>query len=161
MHETILERLAKRAPRLKSDDESRLDAEIKKTLSKIRTKKIKSKHAKSNRGGLFSMGARGVFLKDNDIYSRRVIVKASYIRAKDEKSRERIRHHLNYAGRNTLEIETNASELYSTQEQSITIKHKIDDFERAPHMFNIIISPEDGEKLDLKDFTREFVKTVE
>lgn len=161
MHETILDRLAKRAPRLKDDDESRLNSEIRKTLSKIRTKKIKSKKTKSNRGGLSSMGARGVFLKDNDIYSRRVIVKASYIRAKDEKSRGRIRHHLNYAGRNTLETETNATELYTTQEQSISIKDKIEDFEKAPHMFNIIISPEDGGKIDLKNFTRDFVKTVE
>ena len=44
----------------------------------------------------------------------------------------------------------------------ITIKsNKINDFETAPHMFNIIISPEDGEKLDLKDFTRDFINTVE
>lgn len=161
MHETILEQLAKRAPRLRDDDESRLHAEIKKTLSKIKSKKTSYKYTKSSRGGLASMGARGVFLKENDIYSRRVVVKASYVTSKDEKSRSRIRHHLNYAGRNTQEEEKKAQVLYSNVDERVSIKNKIDDFEKAPHIFNIIISPEEGDKLDLKEFTRDLVKTVE
>jgi len=161
MHETILDKLAKRAPRFKDDDESRLNREIKKTVSKIRNKKVKPKGKISGRGGLSSMGARGVFLKEGDIYNRRVIVKASYVLSKNENARKRIRNHINYAGRNTLEVEKNAPELYSSEGKVIDVNDKIDDFEEAPHMFNIIISPEDGDKIDLKYFTREFIKTVE
>ncbi len=161
MQETILDRLAKRAPRFKRDDEARLNIEIKKTLSKIKYKQNKSKSIKSGRGGLSSMGARGVFLKEGDIYSRRVVVKASYILAKNENARARIRHHLNYAGRNTIEDVKNSSELYAEVGREINVKDKIDGFEKAPHMFNIIISPEDGDKLDLKEFTRDFIGTIE
>lgn len=161
MQETILDRLAKRAPRLRDDDESRLNNQIKKTLSKIKTKSSKQKRISSSRGGLTSMGARGVFLKEGDIYSRRVVVKASYILSKNENARARIRHHLNYAGRNTLDEVKNTSELYAGVEQAISIKDKLDGFEKALHMFNIIISPEDGDKIDLKDFTRDLVCTVE
>lgn len=161
MHEAILDKLAKRAPRFKDDDESRLNREIKKTVSKIRNKKVKPKGKKSGRGGLSSMGARGVFLKEGDIYNRRVIVKASYILSKNENARKRIRNHINYAGRSTLEIESKTPELYSSEGKNIDVNGKIDDFEKAPHMFNIIISPEDGNKIDLKDFTREFIRTVE
>lgn len=161
MHETILDTLAKRAPRFKDDDESRLNREIKRTISKIKAKNPAKNRTKSGRGGLSSMGARGVFLKEGDIYSRRVIVKASYILAKNENARARISHHLNYAGRNTLEQGNKTHELYGRAEGAIDIKDKINEFEKAPHMFNIIISPEDGDKIELKDFTRDFVKTVE
>lgn len=160
MDQTILDRLAKRAPKFRDVDDSRLNTEIKKAVSKIKTKKS-TKRTKSSRGGLSSMGARGVFLKDGGIYSRRVVVKASYIESKNEKARAKIRHHLNYAGRNTLEENSKSRELYSKDDLSINIKDKVDGFEKAPHMFNIIISPEDGYKIDLKSFTKDFVNTVE
>lgn len=161
MHEMILDRLAKRAAPVRDDDEGRLNREIKRTLSKIKSKPSKSKNTFSNRGGLTSMGARGVFLKEGDIYSRRVVVKASYILAKNDNARGRIRHHLNYAGRNTLDAQDHSSELYARVDQPIDIKDALNDFEKAPHIFNIIISHEDGNKIDLKDFTRSFVDTIE
>lgn len=161
MHKTILDTLAKRAPRFKDEDESCLNREIKRTVSKIKNKKPAKNRIKSSRGGLTSLGARGVFLKEGDIYSRRVIIKASYILSKNENARARIRHHLHYAGRNTLEEGKKSQELYGHEESIIDVKDKLNEFEKAPHMFNIIISPEDGDKVQLKDFTRDFVRTVE
>lgn len=161
MYEAILDQLAKRPRRLTDGDEARLNREIKKIINKIRCKKSKSKNIISNRGGLSSMGARGVYLKDSDIYSRRVIVKASYVKSHNEKAYVRIRHHLNYVGRNTVDEEKKSPQLYSSSDNAVDIKDKINEFIKAPHMFNIIISPEDGEKLELKEFTREFINSIE
>ena len=161
MDDSFWERLAKRAPRSQQEDDSRLNREIGKSLTKIRKSKPKNKHIRSARGGLSSMGARGVFLKEEDIYSRRVVVKASYIKSSNEKHRSRIRHHLNYVGRETTPEEEKSLRLYSQTEEHVDINLKISDFEKAPHFFSVIISPEDGDKLDLKKFTREFVHTIE
>jgi|GEM_PF-3567036 len=161
MKESILEILAKKAPRKINDDDARLNREISRLLAKIKTKLSKSKSIKSARGGLQSMGARGVLVKENGIYSRNVIVKASYISSSDKNSRTRIRHHLNYAGQDKSDEHKNAPELYGQDDKEINIKSKINDFEIAPHIFNLIISPEDGDKLNLKEFTRDFIAVIE
>jgi len=161
MHETILDILAKKSPQKIKDDDVRLNREIKRLVSRIKAKEAKSKGIKSARGGLSSMGARGVVVKENDIYSRRVIVKASYIQSFGKNSRARIRHHFKYAGQDKIDELKNAPEFYGAENNSINVKEKIDDFEVAPHIFNIIISPEDGEKLNLKEFTRDFIEVIE
>ena len=161
MKDSILEILAKRAPRKTRDEDARLNREVQKFVSRIKSKVGKSKSIKSARGGLQSMGARGVLVKENNLYSRKVIVKASYILSSNKNFRTRIRHHLNYAGQNKLDTEKNAPELYGRDDKAINIKSKVNDFESAPYIFNIIISPEDGEKLELKEFTRDFISVVE
>jgi type IV secretory pathway VirD2 relaxase len=161
MYEAILEKLAEKAPRKINDEDARLNREVKRLLANIKSKSSRQRSGKSLRGGLQSMGARGVLVKEGNIFSRRVIVKASYIQSSNEKARARIRHHLTYVGRSTLDDQKNSPELYSADDKSIAIKDKIDDFDSAPHMFNIIVSPEDGEKLNLKEFTRDFIGTVE
>lgn len=161
MTDSILEILAKRAPRRIKDEDASLNREIKRLVSRIKTRVGKSKGIRSARGGLQSMGARGVVVKENDIFSRRVVVKASYIRSSDKNSRARVRHHLNYAGQDKLDELKNAPELYDANDRPINLKEKVDGLEDAPHMFNIIISPEDGDELDLKKFTREFIQVIE
>lgn len=161
MSAVILETLAKKAPRRVRDEEARLNREIKILVSRIKTKGAKSNSIKSARGGLQSMGARGVFVKDNGIYSRRVVVKASYILSSNKNSRARIRHHLNYVAQDKSDDLKNAPELYGSFGGEINIGKAIDDFESAPHMFNIIISPEDGEQLDLKTYTKDFIAVIE
>ena len=94
-----MDRMAERPPRKIIDEEARLNNEIRRFLVKIKNKSSRSKSVKSLRGGLQSMGARGVLVKDGNIYSRRVIVKASYIQSSDDKANARIRHHLNWWSR--------------------------------------------------------------
>ena len=161
MHDTILEILAKRAPKKREGDEAGLDREIRKALARISARQHGSKAKKSNRGGLSSMGARGVVVKEGDIFSRRVVVKASYISSSDKNARARIGYHLNYVGRNKVEDERKSPELYDQDDKAADLKNKLKDFAEAPQIFNIIISPEDGGKVDLKEFTRDFIKTVE
>jgi hypothetical protein len=137
MKDSILEILAKRAPRKTRDEDARLNREVQKFVSRIKSKVGKSKSIKSARGGLQSMGARGVLVKENNLYSRKVIIKASYILSSNKNFRTRIRHHLNYAGQNKLDTEKNAPELYGRDDKAINIKSKVNDFESAPYIFNI------------------------
>ena len=161
MSANFLETLAKKAPRRVKDDEARLNAEIQRLVSRIRTKGAKSKSIKSARGGLQSMGARGVVVKENDLYSRRVVVKASYILASNKNSRARIRHHLHYAGQGKSDELKQTPVLYGADGDTINFIKTVNGFETAPHMFNIIISPEDGKKLDLTEFTKDFIAVIE
>jgi hypothetical protein len=105
MQTTILDRLAQRAP-LKTDiEESRLANKMRKALSKIKYKQKGGKRTKEARGGLYSMGARGVYVKDGDLYSRRVVVKARYLKNSGDGFKDRIRAHIDYIGRNSASKE--------------------------------------------------------
>ena len=161
MYETILDKLAQSAPRKIKDEHARLNGEVKRFIGRIKSKSSKPISARSLRGGLQSMGARGVFVKDGDVYTRRVIVKASYLNSSDEKSRARIRHHLTYVGRATDDERQDLPELYASDDSLVVLKEKIEDFKKSDHIFNIIVSPEDGDKLDLKRFTRDLINIVE
>lgn len=161
MQETILERLAKRAPRRRVDEDAQISGEINRLLGRIKSSVSKSKNLYSTRGGLISMGARGPVIKEAGIYGRRVIVKASYVLPNTSHARTIIRHHLHYAAHNKNDELKKSSELYSHENEHINIQEKIRDFQKSTHFFNIIISPEDGDNLDLKKFTRDFIKKVE
>jgi type IV secretory pathway VirD2 relaxase len=161
MTETILERLAKLAPRKRVDEDAQVNGEINRLLAKIKRGVSKSKNIYSARGGLTSMGARGPVVKEGGIYNQRVIVKASYVLPDTRHARTLIRHHLHYAAHNKTDVFNKSPELYCHDDGSIDIKEKINDFQKAPHFFNIIISPENGDELDLKEFTRSFVAKVE
>lgn len=161
MTETILERLAKRAPRKKHDEDAHVNGEINRLLARIKRNVSKSKNMYSTRGGLVSMGARGPVVKEAGIYNRRVIIKASYVLPNTKHARTIIRHHLHYAAHNKTDDLKKSPELYCHDDGDIGIKEKINDFQKAPHFFNIIISPENGDELDLKEFTRSFIEKVE
>lgn len=161
MLDTILERLARSAPRKIKDEEGRLHGEIKKLVSRIRASQRKANRAKSARGGLQSAGARGVLVKENDIYSRRVVVKASYISSSKKNYRKRLRDQIYYAAQEKIDDLKNAPELYGADDKLINVKDLINDFEKSPHVFSIIVSPEDASELDLKEFTRNFISVLE
>jgi type IV secretory pathway VirD2 relaxase len=161
MQDTILEKLAKRASRKRVDEDAHASGEINRLLARIKRTVSRSKNTYSARGGLISMGAKGPVVKEAGIYNRRVIVKASYVSPYTKHARTIIRHHLRYAAHNKTDDLKRDPELYSRDDQQIDIREKISDFQKAPHFFNIIISPEDGNELDLKEFTRDFMAKVE
>lgn len=161
MTETILERLAKRAPRKRVEEDAHINGEINRLLAKIKRGVSRSKNISSTRGGLVSMGARGPVVKEAGIYNQRVIVKASYVLPDTRHARTIIRHHLHYAAHNKTDDLKKSPELYCHDDGGLDIKEKINDFQKSPHFFNVIISPENGDELDLKEFTRSFVTKVE
>jgi len=161
MYSTILDRLAQRVPLKTDTEESRLACKMRKAFSHIKNKQTGNKSKSKPRGGLISMGARGVYVKDSDIYSRRVIVKARYIQNKGDGYKERIRTHLDYITRFDAGLDGKKPELFSDDDFSNTNKDIVNKFEDSPHNFRFIISPEDGEKLDIKSFTKDLIKKIE
>ncbi len=64
MQSAIFDRLSQRVP-LKTDiEESRLASKMRKAVSKIKLHQKAGKNIREARGGLYSMGARGVYVKD-------------------------------------------------------------------------------------------------
>jgi type IV secretory pathway VirD2 relaxase len=161
MHETILDRLAKRASFSKEFEESILERKTKKALSNIKRLQRNRKRHKSSRGGLSSMGARGVFLKDADIYSRRVIVKSKFKKNNGETFKEILRKHIDYLTRGGADRDGKKPSLFSSEEENIEPKKVYENFSKSPHSFRFIISPEDSDSLDLKSFTMDLMKTIE
>jgi len=160
MQQSILDRLAQRVS-LKSDtEESHLASKMRKAVSKIKSKQNGRKKVHA-RGGLSSMGARNIFIKDSDIYSRRVVVKARYIKNSGNGFKEKIRAHLEYVSRNNAGIDGNKPELFSHDESNVEIKNVVKLFEKSPHNFRFIVSPEEGNQLDMKSFTNDLVKAIE
>jgi len=161
MQPTILDILAQRVSLKADNEETRLASKMRKALSKIKSKQKSGKKKQDPRGGLSSMGARNVYVKDRDIHSRRVIVKARYVKNSGDGFKEKIRAHLDYITRNEAGLNSEKPELFSQDEESLTLKDIATKFEDSPHNFRFIISPEDGDKIDLKTFTIDLVKTIE
>jgi hypothetical protein len=161
MQPTILDRLAQRVSLRTDDEESRLARKMRKALSKIKYKQRDSKRIQEGRGGLHSMGARGVYVKDIDIYNRRVVVKARYVVNKGDNYKQKIRDHIDYISRDDAGIEGKKAALFSEDDSPSLIKDITNKLEEAPHSFRLIISPDDGDKLDLKSFTKDLIKVLE
>lgn len=161
MLETILDRLAKRAPRVVQDEETLLTRKTRKAFSSIKYHQKPGKKRYETRGGLYSMGARGVFVKNGGIYSRRVIVKAKIVKNSDHSFRGNLREHLKYIIRSDAGLNGNKPEILFNRQEPIEIKNIEEKFSDSPHNFRFIISPEDGEKIDLKEFTVSLINSIE
>jgi hypothetical protein len=161
MPSTIMERLALRVPLKVDTEESRLASKMRRAVSKIRARQKSHKGIQEARGGLYSMGARGVYVKDGDLYSRSVIVKARYVKNNGNGFKEKIKDHLDYITRDHAGKDANKPDLFSENESKDLTKNAITDFSESPHNFRFIISPEDGDKIELKDFTKNLIKTIE
>ncbi|MCA9508056.1 MAG: DUF3363 domain-containing protein [Myxococcales bacterium] len=155
IHDSILDRLAKRA----LSNLNRINAD-ERNLS-IATRIAISKVKKSLRGGLSSMKARGVFVKDINIYSRRVIVKAKLVKNNNPDFKEKLRKHLEYITRDGAGEGEEKPKLFSGSSEDVNLEKLYDFYSKSTHNFRFIISPEDSGKIDLKKFTRKLVKNIE
>lgn len=157
----ILERLAQRAPLRIDIEELRLANKMRKALSKIKSHQKGRKRIQEARGGLYSMGARGVYVKDGDLYSRNVVVKARYVKNNGIGFKEKIKAHFDYINRDHAGKENQKAQLFSEEDSKELLKNAAINFSESPHNFRFIISPEDGDKIDLKEFTKNLIKTIE
>ena len=161
MQPTILDRLAQRVSLKTDTEEFRLASKTRKALSKIKSKQKGTKKVQEARGGLSSMGARNIYIKDHDIYSRRVIVKARYVKNNGTGFKEKIRAHLEYISRSNSGMDGEKPELFSKDDIPIVTKDIVKKLEESPYNFRFIISPEDGAMIDMKLFTKDLVRTIE
>lgn len=161
MQSIILERLVHRVP-LKIDiEESRLASKVRKAISKIKSFQQGKKRIQESRGGLYSMGARGVYVKNGDLYSRNVIVKSRYINNDGASFKKKIKDYIAYISRDHAGKDHQKAELFSEEESKDLLHSTIENFYLSPHNFRFIISPEDGDKIDLKEFTKNLINTIE
>lgn len=161
MQSIILERLTQRVSLRIDIEESRLAGKMRKALSKIKSHQKGRKRIQEARGGLYSMGARGVYVKDGDLYSRNVVVKARYVKNNGIGFKEKIKAHLEYINRDHAGKEHQKAELFSEEDSKELLKNAAINFSESTHNFRFIVSPEDGDKIDLKEFTKNLIKTIE
>lgn len=161
MAETILDKLAKRIPLSLKDEESQLANKVKRALSNIKYRQRSNKKLPEKRGGLYSMGARGVFVKECGIYHRRVIVKTKIVKNQSPSFRTKLNNYLKYITRADAALDKKTPEVFAASERLDTLKNIEERFSQAPHNFRFIISPEDGDQIDLKEFTRNLLTTME
>lgn len=90
---------------------------------------------------------------------RRVIVKARIVRLKAGSSA--VRAHLAYLERDAPGLEGERGRLYSAQDDRADGRAFLERGEGDRHQFRFIVSPEDGEDLDLRRYTRELMKRME
>lgn len=107
------------------------------------------------------MGARNIYVKDGDLYSRKVIIKAKYVKNNGGSFKEKIRAHLSYIGRDHAGKDSTKPDLFSNEATQINIKNATEKFSQAEHNFRFIISPENGDKINLKEFSQTLVKNIE
>jgi len=110
-------------------------------------------------GGHPRRGSMAAHVRPPAIYSRRVTIKARYVRM-SHGGKDTFRLHLKYIEREGVEKDGSKGVLYSQR----------DDFDRAhfsreikdePHSFRLIVSPEDANEIDLTRFTKDFMRQVE
>ncbi|HEY0870992.1 MAG TPA: DUF3363 domain-containing protein [Acidothermaceae bacterium] len=91
--------------------------------------------------------------------SRRCVIKARYVKVTPE-SYKAAKLHLAYLEREGVERDGSAGNLYGADEgfDAQIFRTPVDGEKRQ---FRFIVSPEDGERLDLKEFTRGFMRQVE
>ncbi len=161
MSVSILERLGTMNARSNKDEESQLERKSRKALNSINRIINKSKGRREARGGLYSMGARGVFVREGDLYSRRVVIKAKIRKNIGANFKENLRKHLDYITRDGAGKDRNKAELFSEDENKRDLKDIQEQFSSSPHNFRFIVSPEDSEKMNLKEFTKNLVSSME
>ena len=100
-----------------------------------------------------------VAVKAPHALSRRCVIKAHYVpmTARDQKASKA---HLAYLERDGVERDGAPGRLYGADDtfSAEAFRAPLDD---EPRQFRFIVSPEDGDRLDLKEFTREFMSRVE
>lgn len=92
---------------------------------------------------------------------RRVVVKTHIARANKGIGKAAFKAHLHYIQRDGVEQDGSGGELYDRDNNKIDDKDFLKRSEDDRHQFRVIVSPEDGSKLDLKLNTRAFMSQME
>lgn len=117
------------------------------------------KHGGAARGRTAKARRGRIAVRAPGTSSRRCVIKARYVPL-NEHGIKAARLHLAYLERDGVERDGSRGRLYGADEtfQAEEFRAPIDN---EPRQFRFIVSPEDGERLDLKEFTRQLMRQVE
>jgi type IV secretory pathway VirD2 relaxase len=99
-----------------------------------------------------------VAVREPHARSRRCVIKARYVPL--TRRGRAATMHLAYLERDGVEKDGSPGHLYGPDDRFDAAEFRAP-IEREPRQFRFIVSPEDGERLDLTDFTRRFMQQVE
>lgn len=128
-----------------------------------RGRTLMSKVARAaSRAGPLRTGRRvGAKRNGRQNYSRRVIVKARFVRA-SMSSRKALAQHLQYISRDAATREADRGRLFDATSDDVDKEHFSDAATDDRHHFRLIVSPEDGAELaDMKPFIRDLTARME
>ncbi|QER46012.1 DUF3363 domain-containing protein [Acidithiobacillus caldus] len=100
---------------------------------------------------------RGPALKEA---ARRCVVKTSYV---SNRKQGQWAAHGSYLEREGAQKEGEKGHGFDAQTDDVSLKHKMHAWQMAgdPRLFKIVLSPEDGDRLNLREYTREFMQRLE
>lgn len=112
-------------------------------------------------GGLFSMGSRRNFIRDNRTCYRRAVVKALVLKNKGPDWSEKRQKHANYIQREGAGKDGEQGVAYGSKSDKLDVHDFINRGQDDAHEFRFMLSAEDSGKLDLTEFTRTLMKSLE
>ena len=160
-HETLEPDLERRP-----DFEPRLPRSIRVKGSGILGKLKRELHSQRSglRGkkGRRTPGARGKS-RGPRVFTQRVIVKARVVKGTGKKSVARLRAHLRYLNRSGTGLGVERPEFFNKDSvlERGELSKRAAEWANDPHHFRFIISPEKGNELELKEYVKHVVQTIE
>ena len=112
-------------------------------------------------GGLFSMGSRRNFVRENRTRHRRAVVKAIVMQNKGPSWTEKRQKHASYIQREGVGKEGEQGFAYGSEFDKLDVQDFIKRGQDDAHEFRFMLSAEDSRELDLTEFTRSLMKSLE
>lgn len=119
------------------------------------------RRATGARGGHPRRGGQAAAMRPSNKNSRRVLVKARYVKQTNARGAKAARLHLKYVEREGVDKDGGKGVLYNGKESALSSDDFLERSENDPHQFRFIVSPEDAADLNLTDYTRDLMSQVE
>lgn len=130
------------------------------SLKSVRRAYSGQKKGRSGRKGPMQGSSAPAVRSYESLNFRRVIVKARIIKMTDY-GQKAAALHLRYLDRDGTSKSQQKEGFFDQENEGIQRRELDTSLEGEPHQFRLIVSPEDGARLDLKDYTRELMAQVE
>ena len=116
---------------------------------------------RSPRGGHPNRGGQAAAVRPTGSASRRVLVKARYVKQANARGAKAAQLHVKYIERDGVDTDGGKGVLYNGTATELSCDDFLARAEDDPHQFRFIVSPEDASELDLTTYTRDLMVQVE
>ena len=121
--------------------------------------------SRSGKGKKFvraSQGRRGK-VRSPKSFKQRVIIKARVVKESGKAAVQKMRAHLSYLNRSGVGLSEKRAQFFNTEGEisKEKLSKKSADWEKDPHHFRFIISPENAAELDLEAYAKKVLQTME
>ena len=134
-------------------------------LRTVRGHLAKKKTLKNFSRGPMAYAAKGMHVKDIKADARQVIIKGRIVAKPklftSKSVKQIVADHLQYLQREGVSIDGKEPELFSSTDQCVSLEDFSKKLAEDRHHFRLIISPEDGHRLPLKEYTQGLVSQME